>query len=58
MGCIVMEAVGVNYHASAATGHHNFFVGGAILVFGSLAGYYLMRPKKGDEHRALLEEEL
>jgi len=56
--CVVMTAVGMNYHASAETGHHNLFLGGAILMFGSVAGYYLMRPSKGEEHRALLEEEL
>merc|ERR1712176_1169050 len=55
--CVVMTAVGMNYHASAETGHHNVFLGGAILIFGSLAGYYMMSSKKGDDHRALLEEE-
>jgi len=57
--CVVMTAVGVDFHAHQESGlANNLFLGGSILVLGSLAGYYMMRSKKGDEHRALLEEEL
>lgn len=55
-----MSAVGVDYHAHAKSGiAHNLFLGGSILVFGSLAGYYMCRKQRGgDEYRGLLEEEL
>jgi len=57
--CVVMTAVGMDYHAHAQSGlAHNLFLGGSILTLGGLVGYYLFKEKKGEEHRALLEEEL
>jgi len=57
--CVVMTAVGMDYEAHAESGlAHNLFLGGSILTLGGVVGYYLFRPRKGDEHRALLEEEL
>merc|ERR1719499_1523061 len=56
--CVVMTAVGMDYHSSAKAGHSNLFLGAAVLALGSFAGYSMMKSKKGDEHRALLEEEL
>jgi len=55
--CVVMTAVGMDYKAHSKSGTLNsLFFGGAVVILGGLAGYYVMSRKKGEEHRALLDE--
>jgi len=57
--CYVWTAVGGDFHNT--TNSHiasRLFFGGALLALGTLAGFYLTRSSKGEEHRYLLEEEI
>jgi hypothetical protein len=57
--CYVWTAVGGDFQNDSNT-HiaSRLFFGGALLALGTLAGFYLTRGSKGEEHRYLLEEEI
>jgi hypothetical protein len=59
IGCVVLEAVGVDYEKHVSGSGFSIFIGGSFVVLGALVGYYVSsRRKVQGEYKALLEEEL
>jgi len=59
IGCVVLEAVGVDYKKHVHGKGTSIFIGGSFVLLGALVGYHFCSSRKIDgEYKALLEEEL